>query len=237
MAIADGPLGPARRQLQDAVAALIDPIPVHTADGYRWQPALYADLRSGLTGQSARRRALQQRSRAPLRIEVLALLVEIDDTAARWDPDGKDTTERLRAVAARAWRPQDVGLLERYRDELLRWTQAATELLTPTPRVFLPMPCPRCSAAVAYHRSGTGERVRTRALQVSETGCQCLACGAFWEPERFEWLARLLECPKEATEVFGRRPAAGGSEGGPPLLANPPTRDRLELASCLTPGC
>ncbi len=159
---------------------MCDPQPERIGDGYRWRPALYSELRCGLTAQPLRRRALQQRSRAPLRIEVLNLLIEIDQTAARWDPDGQDTSERLRAIAARAWRPQDVELLERYRDELLRWTLAATELLTPTPRVFLPMPCPRCNARHAYHRNTRGESVRTAALQVSETGCECLACKASW---------------------------------------------------------
>ncbi|MGZ4530362.1 MAG: DUF7340 domain-containing protein [Mycobacterium sp.] len=49
-------------------------------------------------------------------------------------------------------------------------------------------------AHFAYHRGGFGEWVRARALRVSETGCKCLTCGAFWEPERFHWLARLLGC-------------------------------------------
>ncbi|MGZ3303989.1 MAG: DUF7340 domain-containing protein [Isosphaeraceae bacterium] len=29
---------------------------------------------------------------------------------------------------------------------------------------------------------------------MSETGCTCLGCGAFWEPSEFHWLARLLGC-------------------------------------------
>ncbi len=37
--------------------------------------------------------------------------------------------------------------------------------------------------------------MRVRALRVSEAGCACGACGAFWPPDRFEWLARLLGCP------------------------------------------
>jgi hypothetical protein len=102
-------------------------------------------------------------------------------TAPRPTLDGRRDIERLCGVAAcSTWRPQDVGLLERYRDDLLRWSVAATELVTPPTRVFLPMPCPRCNARHAYHRSGAGEHVRSRALQVAETGCQCLACGAQW---------------------------------------------------------
>ncbi len=195
MAAITEPLTIARRRLEDAVHAMCDPRPLRVGDGYRWRPALYLELRSGLTGQSARRRTLQQRSRPPLRVEVLDLVVEIDRAVSSWTPDEKGSTvERLRSVAARAWRPQDVPLLERYREELLRWTVAATELLTPTPRVGLPMPCPRCGARRTYRRNGAGESVQSRALEVAESGCRCLACRAFWPPSEFHWLARLLGC-------------------------------------------
>lgn len=60
--------------------------------------------------------------------------------------------------------------------------------------VSLHVPCPRCGEKFAYHRDGTGERVRVHALRVSETGCRCLECQAYWPPERFGLLARLLGC-------------------------------------------
>jgi hypothetical protein len=53
----------------------------------------------------------------------------------------------------------------------------------------------RREARFAYHRNGDGESVRARALRVAEDGARCGACGAFWEPDRFHWLARLLGCP------------------------------------------
>ena len=62
------------------------------------------------------------------------------------------------------------------------------------PRVYLEQPCPRCRARFAYHANRAGENVRTRALRVSEDGCTCGECGAFWSPEQFHWLARLLGC-------------------------------------------
>lgn len=61
-------------------------------------------------------------------------------------------------------------------------------------RLQAEVPCPRCEMSFAYRRDGAGDPVRVRALRVSETGCTCLACGAFFEPERFEWLARLIGC-------------------------------------------
>lgn len=57
---------------------------------------------------------------------------------------------------------------------------------------------PAVRTSWAYRR-GHGEQVRVRALRVSESGCECLACGAFWAPERFEWLAKLLGCTPAVT--------------------------------------
>jgi hypothetical protein len=41
--------------------------------------------------------------------------------------------------------------------------------------------------------------VRARALRVSEDGARCAACAAFWSPDQFHWLARLLGCPSLPT--------------------------------------
>jgi len=52
---------------------------------------------------------------------------------------------------------------------------------------------PSCGARFVY-RQGAGESVRSWALRVSEDGCECSGCRAFWPPEEFHWLARLLGC-------------------------------------------
>jgi hypothetical protein len=70
--------------------------------------------------------------------------------------------------------------------------------LTPPFRLPLSGPCPRCGARWAYHEV-SGERVRARALRVSEEGCSCGACHSFWGADRFEWPARLLGCPSLPT--------------------------------------
>ncbi len=128
-------------------------------------------------------------------MDVLALLCEIDTTVGRWEPHGKTTLDRLHQLPALGWRPQDCGLIDDYCGQLERWTLAATELLAESIRVFLQEPCPRCGQRFTYRRDSAGESVRVRTLRVSETGCKCQGCGAFWEPTQFEWLARLLGCP------------------------------------------
>ncbi len=193
MIVEDGPLVLARRQLENAVAALADPQPAWDGGVCRWAPAVC--LRRELLGGRVVRRIVRQTSRPPCRTDVFNCLVDIDTTVAAWEPDAKGTLDRLHQLAARGWRPQDCSLIDGYCAQLQRWAIGAAELLGPEPRVYLREPCPRCGARYAYRDGGTGERVRAPALKVSETGCGCGACGASWEPTEFHWLARLLGCP------------------------------------------
>ena len=161
---------------------------------YRWTESLYTALRAALNGSKTGRSGVVRS--APCRIEVLNLLVAIDVTVAGWIPDGKGGTPgRLHLLTARRWRPQDTAQIDTYSGRIEQWTLDASAQLVGEPRVYLHAACPRCSARFAYHRDGPNERVRTRALRVSESGCRCLACGASWGPDRFHWLARLLGCP------------------------------------------
>jgi hypothetical protein len=187
----DGPLVLARRRLDDAVRALADPTPEWDHGVCRWADPLYVRLRTALRGQASNRTGA--RRSAPCRIDVLTLLIEVDVTVAGWEPHAKGTIDRLRALAGHRWRPQNCALLEDYCGQLQRWVLVGTELLDRRPVVHLHVPCPSCGARWAY-RDNSGERVRVRALRVSETGCECLACRSFWGTERFEWLARLLGC-------------------------------------------
>lgn len=108
--------------------------------------------------------------------------------------------DRLHRIVGRGWRPQDCGLIDSFCDELERWTLAAVELLTESPRVSLPFPCPSCGQQFAYRTDSGGDRVRV--LRVTEAGCSCSGCQAFWPPERFEWLARLLGCGTTRRATF-----------------------------------
>lgn len=193
--VSDGPLALARRQLEHAVAALADPVPVWSDGVCRWADPVYLQLRCALTGKPTRRRGPAHGSRSPCSIAVLELLIAMDATVARWEPHAKSTVDRLHQLAARSFRPQDCGQIDGYCAQLQQWAVVAAELLDREAKVFLPMPCPRCGARVAYRSSTYGERVRSRALRVTSSGCTCLACGATWGPDQFHWLARLLGCP------------------------------------------
>jgi hypothetical protein len=189
----DGPLGLARQRLDDAVRALADPVPEQIGGVLRWADPLYTRLRAALCSAKGQQRGAASRSRLPCRVDVLALLLEIDHTVCAWTRAGKGgTIDRLHRLVVAGWRPQDCRLIGFYTSEIGRWVITAEELLAPVVKVDLPQPCPRCGARFAYHPAGTGEQVRVRALRVTDTGCRCQACQAYWPPEQLTWLARLL---------------------------------------------
>jgi transposase InsO family protein len=193
----DGPLPLARQRLADAVYSLADPQPVSINGVYRWAPAPYNAMRGALRSSMRYRTALFN-SRSPCRTDVLAWVIDVDRVVASWAPDKGDTVDRLHQLAARGWRPQDCAVIDCYTGRIEGWVLVAAELLADTPKVFLEFACPNCGSRFAYHRN-SGEDVRRRALRVSEDGCWCGACGAFWPPDRFHFLAKLLGCPSLPT--------------------------------------
>jgi uncharacterized protein with PIN domain len=85
-------------------------------------------------------------------------------------------------------------LIDGYSVQIEKWVLAAAELLGDrAPAVALRLPCPSCGERFVY-RHNAGESVRSWALRMPEDGCDCLGCRAFWPPEEFHWLARLLGC-------------------------------------------
>ncbi|CAN1494932.1 hypothetical protein MCEMAEM6B_02218 [Mycobacteriaceae bacterium] len=194
----DGALPATTKRLADAVHALVEPFPVWHGGICRLTPPLYVRLRAALRGTAGRSGRRLPASRLPCRGDVLALLVQIDSTTAEWNR-GTDTADRLRALAARTWRPQDCQQLDDYSTALEAWTHTAAELLGDRPaEIALRLPCPACSRKYVY-RLSSGENVRSWALRVSEDGARCQHCHATWTPGQFEWLARVLGCPELPT--------------------------------------
>jgi len=191
----EGPLTLSRRRLSDAVHAFADPLPIFEAGICRTIPPVYTRLRGALRGATIRLGRRVPTSRPPCHTSVLALLVDIDQAAAEWEPTQPDTLARLRATAERDRRPQDCELLDGMTARVQGWTLQAVEVLgDKPPEVALRLPCPACSKRYV-HRLSAGERVRSSALRVSEAGARCLACGATWEPAKLEFLAKLLGLP------------------------------------------
>ena len=92
-------------------------------------------------------------------------------------------------------RSQDCDLLDDMTARVEEFTLLAVEVLGDRPpEVALRLPCPSCDKRSVY-RSSSGERVRSSARRVSEAGARCLACNAWWEPAKLEFLAKLIGLP------------------------------------------
>lgn len=190
------PLPLARQKLADAVNAFVVPQAVWIGGVCRWGDPLYTRLRNSLQPRSQIGRHRAPGERAPCNTDALVWLVDVDMTTAEWEPDGDGTLDRLRRLRDRKWTPDDVELLEKHTEQIVKWTVAAVELLGDRPpTVALRLPCPSCGTKHVRGRNGVGESVRRWALSVSENGARCAACDAEWSPDQFEFLARLLGCP------------------------------------------
>ena len=182
-------------RLYTAVAALIDPRKELHGDTLMAAPSLYDELLGELPAQKNRDTgytAAHKRSAAPVWLDALDLRTDIDHTIRTWHPAGDTMPQRLHAHAAAAWRPQDARLLEQHADQLHGFALSIRSLLDPAHVKHLNVACPACSATHVY-RMVAGERVRQPALQlVAETGCTCQACKAFWSPQHYLLLCRVL---------------------------------------------
>lgn len=136
------------------------------------------------------------RSVPPVWADAVDLRATIDGRVAEWAKTSRrrevSTPARLRALAATRWRPQDAAQVLSYATEITAWVRTIQNLIEPVSVKAVSEPCPHCGRRWWYtHRDG--EQIRQPALQlVIETGCTCQACGAFWPPERFLFLVRLL---------------------------------------------
>lgn len=202
--IEDGNLPEARRQLDYAISTLIDPKPQYTEAeaGTVWLDPLYTQLQDALPGEKQHRSGVP-RSQAPLWVDAVDLLREIDTKVTEWEPpwppipgDLTDppapTVLRLRVIQARTWRPQDTTTINTITATITTWTERITTLLTDTHVKTLSAPCPACDKQTIYRRDSAGELVRQPALQITTMGCICQACRTTWSPDLYLHLARVL---------------------------------------------
>ena len=187
------------RELEHAIRVLIDP--KHTyIDGERHTgPSLYMQLWDATPAEQISGRRVTE-STAPSWIDALNLRIEIDTRIEIEQPSFRGvppTVGRLREIAKRSWRPQDVRYITQLTHALELWAKEIDTLLNPKPNWSLPAACPACGQSVVYKRDAAGERVRQPALQIGPQGCFCAnpQCDAHWAPEHFLFLSNLLGYP------------------------------------------
>jgi hypothetical protein len=198
---ADGSLPEARKRLEDAVSGLVDP-QLQVVDGRtHWIDSAYTQLLEAIPGEQGSGHGVA-RSLPPMWIDAADLKHEIETATAAWLPkpvidllDGDATpiaALRLHQLEGKGWRPQDCKAMDQISGIVESWTASIKSLLSPIPRWSLPSPCPNCEKATVYRKDSAGEMVRQPALQVSTTGCTCLACKTVWTPDRFVFLSKVL---------------------------------------------
>lgn len=183
----------ARRSLEDAVAKLVAPQHRVIADKLRTAPSRYHQLASELAGTQGDTHT-PAKSIPPLWIDATQLLADIDRQARRWEPKPPDTPARLNSIAAKTYRPQDVDFVAMIAAQVSRWCDSIDSLLEPeSVKHIADAACPSCNKRHFYRKDSAGDTVRQPALQIiTSQGCECLCCGAYWDPTRYLFLCKLL---------------------------------------------
>lgn len=183
--------------LYAAVARLVDQRKELHGDVMRVAPSLYDTLVSEIPSaknSGEKYRANCAGSRPLVWCDAVDLRRTIDTTVRQWSAtlSKLDTADRLRAVAAHRYRPQDVNLVAERAGLVGSWAAQINGLLEPERVKTIAAACPACGTRTVY-REYAGETVRQAALQiVGSTGCTCMACGANWAPEKYLFLIKLL---------------------------------------------
>lgn len=194
----------ARRDLRNAIAALIDHTTTHIEGRTHFGDSLYQQLSDNLTTPQAATTRRHAASQPPIWVDASDLLHEIDTAVSVWQPDPgifdgdlsqeptPETVRRLRILDGQKWRPQDVRAIDQMTRILKAWAEDIRELLDPTPHMTLPNPCPACNTSIVYRQDSAGETVRQPALRIGPHGCVCQKCRTTWDPAHFVHLSRVL---------------------------------------------
>jgi hypothetical protein len=183
-------------QLYAAVAALIDPVKELVNGTVLAAPSPYDALVSEIpakSGGDAFSRGVG-RSLPTIWCDAVDLRTNIDTRAKAMHPQGGSTPDRLRALAAKRWRPQDTAQVRDHATEIESWRISIRALLEPEHVKQIAAPCPSCDTRYVY-KTKAGEQVRQAALQlVADQGCTCQnpKCRATWLPAQYLFLCKLL---------------------------------------------
>lgn len=201
--MADGNIQAARTRLGRAVQKLCAPRPLIHYHHTLYAPSLYQCLQSDLAGTQGDTRT-PAKSLPPIWLDASMLLQDIDTQTIKWAPIPGDTPQRLQRMASQTFRPQDTDTVNSMAGTVDGWSESVMNLLDPESRKYISgAACPSCGKQTVYRKDSAGETVRQPALKlVVSQGCTCQCCGAFWAPDKFLFLGRLLghEIPEGVLE-------------------------------------
>jgi hypothetical protein len=127
-------------------------------------------------------------------LDAIQLKFEVDAQTLRWCNKPGTTPERLQTLSFQTWRPQDYDHVHLMARTVDGWAEKYIALLDPEAVKYIAgTACPSCGKTTVHRRDSAGELVRQPALKiVTGTGCTCQNCDAFWAPDRFLFLSKLL---------------------------------------------
>ena len=198
----DGNIVAAKKRFGVAVDRLLDKRPAVYHDCTLYAPSLYDCLVSDLAGTQGDTRT-PAKSIPPLWIDACQLRSDIDNQTQQWLPVPGSTWQRLKILSGKPWRPQDTDHVSGMARTVDGWCESITSLLDPQSCKFISAACPSCGRETIYRKDSGGEVVRQPALKLEiNVGCQCQHCKAFWAPDRYLFLCRLLgfELPEGVLE-------------------------------------
>ena len=201
--MADGNIQAARTKLDRAVKRLTEKRMGVYHDCTLYAPSLYDALKSDLAGTQGDTRT-PAKSLPPIWLDASMLRTDIDTQTLKWMAVPGNTPQRLQLLNAKTWRPQDTEQVTKMAGTVDTWCEAIMNLLDPQDRKFIAgAACPSCGRKIVYRKDSAGDTVRQPALKlVVSQGCTCQACGAYWAPDKFMFLGRLLgyELPEGVLE-------------------------------------
>lgn len=191
--MADGNIIAAKKRLEHAVERLTHPRPGEFQHHMVYAPSLYNALLSDIAGTQGDTRT-PAKSLPPLWLDAVQLIADIDKQVLAWCSLPGSTPQRLQSLREKPWRPQDTDHVNMIARQVFVWCDTIVSLLDPQTQKYIETAaCPSCGQKLVHRRDSAGEVVRQPALKiVMGVGCTCQACGAFWAPDKFLFLGRLL---------------------------------------------
>lgn len=208
----------AQKELRAAVDALTLPVDQIVEDHPLVKlPCLLDQLAEATESSSSRGGAARSRQSAPLALDVVILLAQIDRVLYKGLPGTVKTTPRTRPALVRSWAAQSGNWRANAPVYLVYAAGIASQWLMTTKAILSPHPatrepygaaCPHCGATTVFVALPEGDtRVQRSALYLdtSRVAVICRACGDSWDTDHLNFLSAVLEDGQRSSLTTGRQ--------------------------------